>query len=93
MGACKLHLRKPLKAGACLQGIGTLRLLHQIEDRTGRPIADLFDLICGTSTGGILATALALKRLTLTDCEDIYRCRCSMSVFLKSHSCGHVYAA
>ena len=48
-------------------------MLRQLEERTGRPIADLFDLICGTSTGGILATALALKRLTLSDCEDIYR--------------------
>ena len=59
--------------GSRAQGIGTLRLLRQMEERTGRGIADLFDLICGTSTGGILATALALKSLTLDDCEDIYR--------------------
>ena len=57
-----------------VQGIATLRLLRQIEERTGRPIRDLFDLICGTSTGGILATALALKNLTLDDCQDIYKC-------------------
>ena len=57
-----------------LQGISTLRLLRQIEQRSGRPIAQLFDLICGTSTGGILATALALKGLTLDDCQDIYKC-------------------
>lgn len=65
-----------------MQGIGTLRLLRQMEERTGRGIAELFDLICGTSTGGILATALALKSLTLDDCEDIYRqaAACTMTM-------------
>ncbi len=50
-----------------------IRLLRQLEQRTGRRIHELFDLIAGTSTGGILAVALALKKLTLEECEDIYR--------------------
>ncbi len=29
--------------------------------------------MCGTSTGGILAVALALKQMSLEDCEQIYR--------------------
>ena len=33
-------------------------LLTEIEKRTQKPIADLFDLFAGTSTGGILALAL-----------------------------------
>jgi patatin-like phospholipase/acyl hydrolase len=31
----------------------------EIETRTGRPIATMVDLIAGTSTGGIIACALA----------------------------------
>ncbi len=56
-----------------MQGIAIIRLLRQLERRTGRRIHELFDLVCGTSTGGILAVALALKQLTLEDCEQIYR--------------------
>lgn len=50
-----------------------IRQLRQLEERTGRRIHELFDLICGTSTGGLLAVALALKHFTLDECELIYR--------------------
>jgi patatin-like phospholipase/acyl hydrolase len=33
-------------------------VLAEIEERTGRPIAETFDLISGTSTGGILALTM-----------------------------------
>ncbi len=56
-----------------LQGIAIIRLLKQIEERTQRRIHELFDLVCGTSTGGILAVALALQQMTLEQCEGIYR--------------------
>ena len=56
-----------------VQGMAIVRLLKQIELRTQRRIYELFDLICGTSTGGILAVAIALKQLTLEQCEEIYR--------------------
>jgi len=59
--------------GDALQGIAIVRLLKQIEHRTQRRIHELFDLVCGTSTGGILAVALALKQMTLEQCEGIYR--------------------
>lgn len=44
--------------GGGIRGIIPALVLAEIEDRTGRRIADLFDLIAGTSTGGILAAAL-----------------------------------
>lgn len=50
-----------------------MRLLQQLEERTGRRIHELFDLVAGTSTGGILAVATALKHLTLQECQEIYR--------------------
>lgn len=45
--------------GGGIRGIIPALVLAEIERRSGRPAAALFDLIAGTSTGGILACALA----------------------------------
>jgi uncharacterized protein len=45
--------------GGGIRGIIPAMVLATIEGRTGKPIAELFDLITGTSTGGILALGLA----------------------------------
>jgi patatin-like phospholipase/acyl hydrolase len=45
--------------GGGIRGLIPALVLAEIERRTGRRIADLTDLIAGTSTGGILACALA----------------------------------
>ena len=44
--------------GGGIRGLIPALVLAEVEHRTGRPIADCFDLIAGTSTGGILACAL-----------------------------------
>src|SRR5215216_416738 len=44
--------------GGGIRGIIPAVILAEIERRTGRRISELFDLIAGTSTGGILALAL-----------------------------------
>ena len=41
--------------GGGIKGVFTAAALARIEDQTKRKIIDHFDLICGTSTGGILA--------------------------------------
>jgi uncharacterized protein len=46
--------------GGGLRGIIPAMMLAEIEDRTGKSIAEMFDLIAGTSTGGILALGLAM---------------------------------
>ena len=46
----------------------------QLEERAGRPIHEMFDIIGGTSTGGILATALGVRKASLLEAEEIYRC-------------------
>jgi patatin-like phospholipase/acyl hydrolase len=46
--------------GGGIRGIIPARIIASIEEQTGRPAAQLFDLIAGTSTGGILALGLAL---------------------------------
>ena len=44
--------------GGGIRGLITAVVLAEIERRSGRRTADLFDLIAGTSTGGILACGL-----------------------------------
>lgn len=44
--------------GGGIRGIIPALVLAEVERRTGRRTADLFDLVAGTSTGGILACAL-----------------------------------
>ena len=48
--------------GGGIRGIIPAMLLAHIESVTGRPIAKLFDLVAGTSTGGILALGLTIPK-------------------------------
>jgi patatin-like phospholipase/acyl hydrolase len=45
--------------GGGIRGIIPSMVLKEIEGRTQRPVSELFDLIVGTSTGGLIALALA----------------------------------
>jgi patatin-like phospholipase/acyl hydrolase len=45
--------------GGGIRGIIPARILEEIETKTGKHIAGMFDMIAGTSTGGILALGLA----------------------------------
>ena len=44
--------------GGGIRGLIPALVLTELERRAGRPVFELFDLIAGTSTGGILACAL-----------------------------------
>ena len=46
-------------SGGGYRGLYTATVLAELEKALGRPIASHFDLICGTSVGGILALGLA----------------------------------
>lgn len=59
--------------GGGMKGLATVQILKAIEKGTGKRIHELFDLICGTSTGGMLAVALGIKLMTLRECEEIYK--------------------
>ena len=55
----KLRLKRILAIdGGGIRGLIPALVLGEIERRTGRKAGELFDLIVGTSTGGILALAL-----------------------------------
>jgi patatin-like phospholipase/acyl hydrolase len=62
--------------GGGIRGIIPAVILADIERRTGRRISELFDLIAGTSTGGILALALVKpdqERKPEYTAEDVIR--------------------
>ncbi len=46
--------------GGGIRGIVPAMVLAEIEELTGRPVAETFDLVAGTSTGGILALGLTM---------------------------------
>jgi len=56
--------------GGGIRGVVTTRILSELERRAEKPIRDLFDLVVGTSTGGMLATALlAPQHVTSLDSQ------------------------
>ena len=69
----KQGLRILAMDGGGMKGLATVQILKEIEKGTGKRIHELFDLICGTSTGGMLAVALGIKLMTLDQCEQIYK--------------------
>jgi uncharacterized protein len=56
--------------GGGIRGIIPALVLAEIEKRTQKQIFSLFDLIAGTSTGGILALGLTKPRLNLDVCDS-----------------------
>ncbi|MEA2216924.1 MAG: hypothetical protein QOK19_2485 [Solirubrobacteraceae bacterium] len=66
--------------GGGIRGVIPATLLEAIEERTEQPVSSLFDVIAGTSTGGILALGLscpkrdaAQPRFTAAELLDLYR--------------------
>lgn len=69
-------------SGGGYRSLYTATVLAQLEEKLGRPIASHFDLICGTSAGGLLALGLAseipaveLKALFEDHGSRIFGCR------------------
>jgi predicted acylesterase/phospholipase RssA len=64
--------------GGGIRGLIPARVLEEVEAHMGRPVAEMFDLIAGTSTGGILALGLTKPdeqgkpAFTATDMCDLY---------------------
>lgn len=50
--------------GGGLRGVVPLTILKKVEEFTGQPIHKSFDLIAGTSTGGLIACALTIPSET-----------------------------
>uniref|UniRef100_A0A8C5E2T2 Calcium-independent phospholipase A2-gamma-like n=1 Tax=Gouania willdenowi TaxID=441366 RepID=A0A8C5E2T2_GOUWI len=59
--------------GGGLRGLLALQTLQKLEDLTGKRIHQLFDYICGVSTGAVLGFLLGVFQIPLSECEDLYR--------------------
>ena len=59
--------------GGGTKGVLSIALLKEIMDRAGsnKP-HEMFDIICGTSTGGIIAVVMGMKRKTVNEMETLY---------------------
>lgn len=57
--------------GGGIRGIFSAAVLAGLENDLGRPVLDHFDLVVGTSTGGLIATALGAG-MTPTEVVDLY---------------------
>lgn len=78
-------------SGGGYRGLYTARILADLESHVGEPLARRFDLLAGTSIGGILALALALEipaermvRLFETRGEEIFRRRFALFGILRA---------
>ncbi len=74
------QLRKILSIdGGGIRGLIPAIVLAEIEKRSGKRIAEMFDLVAGTSTGGILALGLVMPddggrpRYTADELAQLYR--------------------
>lgn len=59
--------------GGGTRGLMAIEVLKRLEKLTNRRISEMFDLIAGTSTGGVLTIGAGLAGRSLEECERLYR--------------------
>lgn len=57
--------------GGGIKGLYSASVLARIEEKTGKKISEHFDMICGTSTGGLIALAIS-KGISAQEIADMY---------------------
>lgn len=71
----KQQNNKPFKIlaldGGGIKGLYTAALLSRLEEKAGKKAGECFDLIAGTSTGGLIALGLAAEKRS-EDLVDLY---------------------
>ena len=58
--------------GGGSKGFVTIEVLKNIEQQCGKPIHEIFDYICGVSTGAVLASLIGIMKAPLKDVEQMY---------------------
>lgn len=78
--------------GGGIKGIYSAELLAKFEEVFGCVVSDCFDMLCGTSTGGIIALAASLK-IPMSSVVKLYREK-GPSIFNERVKCmpgGRIY--
>lgn len=87
---------KPLKSpgirvlsidGGGTRALVTIEFLKALEKQTNKKIYELFDYVCGVSTGALLAAMTCLYKLPLDRCEELYK-ECSVQMFTRNKVVG-----
>jgi hypothetical protein len=58
--------------GGGIRGLALVQMLQEIEKKTNKKLTDSFDLISGTSTGGLISLALFSGKDDLNNLRDLY---------------------
>ncbi|KAL1501628.1 hypothetical protein ABEB36_006925 [Hypothenemus hampei] len=69
--------------GGGTRGVLVIEMLRKLEELSGKPVYEMFDLICGVSTGAILGSLIGLKQHTLDEAAEIYK-NLSSQIFTQS---------
>uniref|UniRef100_A0AAR2JDL5 PNPLA domain-containing protein n=1 Tax=Pygocentrus nattereri TaxID=42514 RepID=A0AAR2JDL5_PYGNA len=75
--------------GGGTRGLVALQTLQKLEELSGKSVYQLFDYICGVSTGAILGFMLGVFRIHVSECEELYR-KLSSDVFKQNVIVGTV---
>ena len=52
--------------GGGVRGLATSVFLYELEKKIGKPLSSKFDLVVGTSTGGIIALVISVLEIELS---------------------------
>ncbi len=73
-----MEISKPFKIlsidGGGIKGLYSASVIARLEEKTGKKSSDCFDMICGTSTGGLIALGLSSGH-SANDLENLYYTR------------------